>query len=221
MSLPAVKTLCILAQDSGFGLLRNVLTAAYGGNDIRKHTVPVGIVRGKGNFVVTDAIDHVGESFFLRFGREEPVAVFDILAGFFLAKRRFNLSPLLPFLIHALDPIGNPTDAAFKKGDPQVRKTFRDAAIHQPRKLDESLHRTTDGMHEYETVETFFAGRPFTPVVNAERNVEPLELLIDRPEDLRSQVFLHSLGRNGNRCETEFNDGTVGFLYRRRRVLKR
>src|SRR5262245_35845240 len=186
MSLPAVKTLCVLAQDSGFGLLRNIFAAAYGGNDIGKHAIPVRIVGGEKDFVVTDALDHVGESFLLRFGREEPVAVFDILAGFFLAKRRLHLSPLLPFLIHALDPIGNPTNAALKKGDPQVRKAFRDATIHQSRKLDESLHRTADSMHEYETVETFFSRRAFAPVVNAERNVEPLELLVDRPEDLRS-----------------------------------
>jgi hypothetical protein len=31
-------------------------------------------------------------------------------------------------------------------------------------------------MHEYETVETFFSGRSFAPVMNAERNVEALEL---------------------------------------------
>src|SRR5262245_33426245 len=186
MSLPAVKTLCVLAQDSGFGLLRNVLAAAYGGNDIGKHAIPVRIVRGEKDFVIADALDHVSESFFLRFGREEPVAVFDILAGFFLAKRRLHLSSLLPFLIRSLDPIWNPTTDAFKKGDPPARKALRHDTIQHPRKLEVSLHRTADSMHEYETVEPFFSGRAFAPVVNAERNVEPLELLVDRPEDLRS-----------------------------------
>src|SRR4029453_3113138 len=133
------------------------------------------IVGGEKDFVVADALDHVGEGFLLRFRREEPVAMFDQLAGFLLAKRCFNLSPLLPLLIHPLDPIGNPTDTAFKECDTQLRKLLRDAAVHQSGELDEGLHRPADRMHEYETVETFFPSRPLAPVVNAQRNVEPLQ----------------------------------------------
>ncbi len=178
------------------------------------------IVGGEKNFVVADALDHVGEGFLLRFRREEPVAMFDILAGFLLAKRCFNLSPLLPLLIHPLDPIGNPTDTAFKKCDTQLRKLLRDPAVHQSGELNEGLHRPADRMHEYETVETFFSGRSFAPVMHAKRNVKALELLVDRPEHLRPQMFLHSLGSDGDGREAEFSDCAVGFLNRRCGVLE-
>src|SRR4029453_5763448 len=81
-------------------------------------------------------------------------------------------------------------------------------------------HRPADRMHEYETVETFFPSRPLAPVVNAQRNVEPLELLVDRPEHLRPPMILHSLGSDGDGREPEVRDCAVGFLNRPRRVLE-
>src|SRR5262245_58127239 len=75
-------------------------------------------------------------------------------------------------------------------------------------------------MHEHETVETFFSGRSFAPVMHAKRNVEALEFLVDRPENLRPQVILHSLGSDGDGREAEFSNCAVGFLNRRCGVLK-
>src|SRR4029450_5400863 len=75
-------------------------------------------------------------------------------------------------------------------------------------------------MHKDKTIEAFLSGRSFAPVVNAQRNVETLELLVDRPEHLRPQMILHSLGSDGDGREAEFSDCAVGFLNRRRRVLE-
>src|SRR5262245_4479520 len=152
VSMPPVEAFRVLSQDFCFGLFRDVLAAANGGDHIGEHAVPMGIVGSKKNLVVSDALDHVGEGLLFWFRRKEPVAMFDVLARFFLAKRCFHLSPFLPFFIHPLDPVGNPANAAFKKGHAQVSKSFRNAAIHQAGELDKSLHRPTDRMHEYETV---------------------------------------------------------------------
>jgi hypothetical protein len=112
-----------------------------------------------------------------------------------LARRRFYLAALLPFLIHPFHPIRNPAHAAFKKSYPQFGKTFRDATIDQSGKLNHRLYRPADGMHEHEAVEADFAGRSGAPVMHTERNIEPLKLIVNRPESLRAEVFFHSLSR--------------------------
>src|SRR6266404_647177 len=220
-SLPSVKSFGVFAQDSCFGLLGDVLAAADGRNDIGKNSVPVRVVGGEKNFVVADALDHIGKSFLLRLRREEPIALFDVLAGFFLTKRRFHLSPLLPFFIHPLDPIGNPTNTAFEKRYSQFRKSLRNAPVHQAGELDEGLHRPADGMHVNKAIETFLSSGSFAPIMNAERDVEPLELLVDGPENLRTQVFFHSLSGDGDSRKAELTDRTVSLLYCRCRILKR
>src|SRR5262249_53582529 len=157
------------AQDSVFGPLGNVLAAADGRHNIGKDSVPMRVVGGEKNFVVADALDYIGEGFFLRLRRKEPIALIDILAGFFLTKRRFHLSPLLPFLVHSLHPIRHPTDTAFEKRYSQFWKSLRDATIHQAGELDEGLHRPADGMHENKAIEASLSGRPFATVMHAER----------------------------------------------------
>src|SRR4029077_13563218 len=188
------------------------LPAADGRNDIGKNSVPVRVVGGEKDFVVADTLDHIRKGFLLRLRREEPIAVFDILAGFSLTKRRFHLSPLLPFLIHPLDPIRNPTNTAFEKSYSQFRKSLRDAAVHQAGELDEGLHRPADGMHVHEAIEAFLSGGPFAPVMNAEWDVEPLELLVNWPENLRTQVFLHPLSGDGDSRESEVTKRAICIL---------
>src|SRR4029077_369801 len=94
-------------------------------------------------------------------------------------------------------------------------------AVHQAGELDEGLHRPADGMHVHEAIEAFLSGGPFAPVMNAEWDVEPLELLINWPENLRTQVFLHPLSGDGDSREPELTDRAVSLLYGRCRILKR
>ena len=121
--------------------------------------------------------------------------------GLCLQQRRFDFAALFPFLVHPFHPIGNPADAAFQKRDTQFGKTLGDAAVHQTGKLNESLHRPADRVHKNKTVETNFTRGTLAPVVHAERHVEALELFIERPKCLRSQMFLHALSSDRDRRE--------------------
>jgi hypothetical protein len=62
--------------------------------------------------------------------------------------------------------------------------------------LNYRLDRSPNGVHVEEAVEALVARRPVAPVVHAERDVESLDLLIDRPEGLGAEVLFHPLGRD-------------------------
>src|SRR5581483_762591 len=221
ISLPAVKALGVGAQHFGFSRFRDVLAPANGRDHMRENAVPVGIVRGEKNFVVADPLDHVGQSFLFRLHREEPVAVLDVFARLVFAERRFDLAALLPLFVHPLHPVRHPADAAFEKRDAQLGKTLGDPAVHQAGELDERFHRPADGVHEDKTVEANLARRTLAPVVHAQRHVQTLELLVKRPEGLRAEMLLHTLGRHRDRRQTELGHGAVRLGHCRLGILQR
>src|SRR6266403_2076686 len=137
--VPAVERIGIFPQDLFFGALRDILAPADRRNHIGKQRIPMRIIGGENDAVFADPLDDVGKHLFFRLGGEKPIAMSDILAGLLLAQRRFHVAALLPFLVHALHPVGNPTGAAFEKRDPQLGKLFRDAGIHQTHALNDSF----------------------------------------------------------------------------------
>src|SRR6266850_1970026 len=84
MSLPPIETFGIFSQDSGFGLLGNILAAANGLGDVGEQPVPVGIVGSEKNFIVADALDYIGKGFLFGLRGEKPIPLFYILAWFML-----------------------------------------------------------------------------------------------------------------------------------------
>src|SRR5713226_1913019 len=157
------------------------------------------IVRGEEDLVLADPLDHVREHLLFRLGREKPIAVDDVFAGLSFTQWRLELAPLLPLLVQPLHPVRNPSDSALEETNAQLGEPFRDPAVDQSGKLDESLHRPAKAVHVEKTVEALLSRRSLAPVVNTERNSQTLNLIIDRPEFFRSQVFFHSLRSDGNR----------------------
>src|SRR4030095_2938884 len=169
-SWPPREPFGVVSQDSGFGLLGNILAPANGLGDVGEQPVPVGIVGSEKNFIVADALDYIRKGFLFGFRGKKPIALFYILAWLVFTQRRFDLASFLPFLIHPFHPIGNPADAAFKKAHAQLGKPFGDAAVHQAGKLNKSFHRSANGVHKNETIEAVFAGRSSAPVMHAARH---------------------------------------------------
>src|SRR5512145_906655 len=198
MLVPAIETFSIFSQDSGFGLLGNILAAANRLRDVGKHPVPMGIVRSEKNLIIADALDHIWKRFLFGLSGEEPISEFDIIARFIFTQGCFHFTSFLPFLIDPFHPVGNPANAAFKKAYPQFGKFLRDAAVHQAGKLNKSFHGAANGVHKNETIETLFTGWSPAPVMHAERHVETLHLFIERPKGFRSQVLFHALTCDGN-----------------------
>src|SRR5262249_36636603 len=152
-----------------------------------------------------DPLDNIRKHFFLRLGGDEPVAVADVFTRFILTERRFDFSTLLPFLIHPLHPVRNPTDTAFKESDAQFGEFPGNAGIHQTDKLNNGLYRTANRMHVEKTIEADIARGPFAPVVNAKWHIEALDFFVDRPERFRTQMFLHILGSDGDASKAKFH----------------
>src|SRR5207249_1995675 len=67
---------------------------------------------------------------------------------------------------------------------PASGETAPQCPVHHADELDRGFNRTSDSVHVEEAVEAVVSRRPLAAVVNAERHVEPLDLIVDRPERL-------------------------------------
>ena len=76
-------------------------------------------------------------------------------------------------------------------------------------------------MHVDEAIEASLPRRPFAPAVHAKGHIEPLDLFIDGPERLRSEMLPHSLRRHGDADQSQFGYRAVDLFDRRIDVLKR
>jgi hypothetical protein len=70
-------------------------------------------------------------------------------------------------------------------------------------------------------VEADFPGGPLPRVVNQQRDIECLQLVINRPEVRLPQMLLHPERTDGNPGQAEFSDSPIRFRDSRRDVLKR
>src|SRR4030095_923751 len=76
-------------------------------------------------------------------------------------------------------------------------------------------------MHVDEAIEAILTSRSLAPAVHTKRNIEPLDLFIDGPERLRSEMLPHSLRTDSDADQSHLGARASDLFHRRIHVLKR
>src|SRR5215510_3232268 len=92
----------------------------------------------------------------------------------------------------------------------QFGKSLWHTSVHETGKLNCGHYRTANRMFEKQSIKNIFAWRRM-PVMHTQRNSESLKLFVDRPIDLRPQMFFEPLARYGNSYESKLGDRAIDF----------
>src|SRR6266545_6609477 len=112
-----------------------------------KLTVPVGNVGSIKKVVVADILDGLGQESLLGLETEVDPGLTHYLAWFFLQMRCLELAAQFPVLVHAVQPVGEPTGTDFKKGQAQLGEAHRHPLENYAGEVQEDADRECVGVH--------------------------------------------------------------------------
>src|SRR5262245_873062 len=163
----------IVALDDFVDLLHAVIE----GDLVRK-------IRGEHERFRSDALDGIGQSFFVAFAAAEELATFEIVHRF-----TFDAQPaVLQFSFQTVDDHGNPTGAAFQKADAQGWKFIQYPVDDHTRRRDSQRYRHPQRARGWKNCVGIKAQITITTTMYCQSTIEFGRFFIDRPKMSGAQV---------------------------------
>src|SRR6476659_9666290 len=174
-SAQGVELLCVRPADLRAGVLADVRASPQMLCAVWPFAVPVRVVAGEHDEVVTEHIDDARQDRLLRLAGRPDIACAQVLLGIALPPALDPVAALLEMLVQTVDEERHPADPGFQERDPQARVSVEHATGDQRRHRRHLVEREADAVHldvVGEPVDADLWKMHARSAVDAERHVE-------------------------------------------------